>query len=199
MKPWDTIQLQDNNHRYTIILTSLWKKELIGTIKDTQVYPVETKETIIFIALPNRRDKAELITQKLTEIGVSAIVFRPASRSVLKSTPDKKQERIRQIALEASEQSFRTSLPSITFLEKWDEKSILWHDMIIVWYQWGMLFDSDLFTSKKVVSWIIGPEWWFTQEELQYFQSIGTAYNLWSNILRMETAAIIGARLLHNQ
>lgn len=77
------------------------------------------------IALPNRREKAELITQKLTEIGVSHIVFRPASRSVLKSTPDKKQNRIKQIALEASEQSFRTTLPTLTFLEKCDEKYIL--------------------------------------------------------------------------
>ena len=198
MKPWAIIQLQDNNQRLTILLESFSTKELTGTIRDTLTYASETNQTTLFVALPNRRDKAELITQKLTEIGVSQIIFRPAARSVFKSTPTKKQERINQIALEASEQSFRTTLPTITFLEKWDEKSIIWQDIIVLCYQLGSMLNTTSLSWKKTLSWIIGPEWWFTDQELEYFHSISIWYHLWSTILRMETAAIVAARLLQN-
>lgn len=198
MKLWESIQLQDNNQRHTILLDWFSKKSLTGVISDTIIYPQEKKQTTLCIALPNRRDKAELITQKLTEIGVSKIIFRPAARSVFKSTPIKKQERIQQIALEASEQSFRTTLPIITFLEKWDEKSITWQDIIILCYQWGSMLDNHLLSWKEMLSGIIGPEWWFTEQELEYFRSISVSHHLWSTILRMETAAIIAARLLQN-
>lgn len=196
MQPWDQIQIQDNNQRYTIVLDWFSKKTLTGKIRDTIRYPQEAKQTTLCVAIPNRRDKAELIAQKLTEIGVSHIVFRPASRSVLKSVPHKKQERIHHIALEASEQSFRTTLPTITFLEKWDEKYILWHDVSILFYQWGSTFDSWSTEWMNNRSWIIGPEWWFTPQELEYFSPITTVHTLWSSILRMETAAIIWSRLL---
>lgn len=81
--------------------------------------------TTMHIALPNRRSKAELITQKLTEIGIAQINFRPAQRSILRTTPEKKQKRIKMIALEAAEQSFRADVPTITFLEKLDKKTMI--------------------------------------------------------------------------
>ena len=92
---------------------------------NTDILQQEKYQTTMYIALSNRRDKAELITQKLTEIGISHIVFFPTQRSLYKTTPPNKQTRMLNIALEASEQSFRTSLPQISFLDKRDEKSIL--------------------------------------------------------------------------
>lgn len=79
----------------------------------------------MLIALPNRQDKLELIVQKLTEIGVDEIVFWPAQRSQMKFVGEKKLLRLLSIALEASEQSFRTHLPQISVLASRDEKFIL--------------------------------------------------------------------------
>ena len=98
---------------------------MTGEIINTETLDAEKKETSMYIALPNRRDKAELIAQKLTEIGVNHIIFFPTQRSLYKTTPVNKQKRIQQIVIEAAEQSFRTTLPDITFLDKRDEKSIL--------------------------------------------------------------------------
>jgi 16S rRNA U1498 N3-methylase RsmE len=57
------------------------------------------------IAMPNKRSKAELITQKLSELWINNIYFRPAERSIIKQTKDKKIERLIKISQEATEQS----------------------------------------------------------------------------------------------
>jgi RsmE family RNA methyltransferase len=60
----------------------------------------------MLIAMPNKREKAELIVQKLSEIGIDQLRFRAAERSVLKRESFlKKAERLRKIAKEAVEQS----------------------------------------------------------------------------------------------
>ena len=78
----------------------------------------EKNSITMFIAMPNKREKAELITQKLTEIGVDEIIFRPAERSVIKQRNEKKAERLRKIAQEATEQSRGIRIPKITRCEK---------------------------------------------------------------------------------
>jgi len=55
--------------------------------------------------MPNKREKAELIVQKLSEIGVDEIAFWPAERSVIKQRNEKKADRLHKIAKEAVEQS----------------------------------------------------------------------------------------------
>jgi RsmE family RNA methyltransferase len=67
------------------------------------------------IALPNTFSKAELMVQKLTEIGVDSIYFRPSERSQLRDISTKKLERLEQISLEAVEQSRGWQLPHIYF------------------------------------------------------------------------------------
>lgn len=68
-----------------------------------------------YIAMPNKSSKADLMAQKLAEIGVSKIVFWPAQRSVLKELSDNKLDRMNTIALEAVEQSHGWFIPEIIF------------------------------------------------------------------------------------
>ncbi len=89
----------------------------------------------MLIALPNRRDKAEFIAQKLTEIGVENIVFWKAKRSVLRELSAKKLQRLHTIILEASEQAFRRSIPTITYLDNLFESDILSSGQIILFHQ----------------------------------------------------------------
>lgn len=137
MRPGDRIQIQNNDQRLTIEITNFNKKEIQGTVIEIQSLNSPITQKSIAIALPNRREKAELMVQKITEIGINHIIFRPAQRSVFKSIPDKKLQRLQSIALEASEQSFRTSLPTVSFLDKRDEKSILSYDEIFYFHQDG--------------------------------------------------------------
>lgn len=59
----------------------------------------------MLVAMPNKRDKVELIVQKLTECGLDQIIFWPAERSIIKEWNSKKEERLRKIMKEALEQS----------------------------------------------------------------------------------------------
>jgi RsmE family RNA methyltransferase len=65
----------------------------------------------ICVALPNKRDKLELIVQKLTEIGVARITCWPAQRSQLQEIPAKKLERLETIVREAAEQARLHHIP----------------------------------------------------------------------------------------
>jgi 16S rRNA (uracil1498-N3)-methyltransferase len=89
----------------------------------------------ICIALSNRREKSEFIVQKLTEIGIDTIFFWKAERSILRNMPDKKFQRLQSIALEAAEQSFRRSLPTITYLDNLIESDILSSSQVILFHQ----------------------------------------------------------------
>jgi RsmE family RNA methyltransferase len=60
----------------------------------------------VIIAMTNKRDKMELIVQKLSEIGVDHITIRTATRSIIQIISDHKKERLKTIALEATEQSW---------------------------------------------------------------------------------------------
>ena len=55
--------------------------------------------------MPNKREKAELIAQKLTEIGVKNIYFRVSEHSIIRQRNEKKAERLHKISHEAVEQS----------------------------------------------------------------------------------------------
>jgi len=60
----------------------------------------------MIIAIPNKRDKIELIVQKLSEMSIHEIIFWPSDRSVIKDFSPKKFDRLIKISKEAVEQSW---------------------------------------------------------------------------------------------
>jgi 16S rRNA (uracil1498-N3)-methyltransferase len=199
MKTWHIIQLQDNALRYTLDIKIIIKREIIAEIVTTDTAQDTALHHTMCIALPNRFDKAELIVQKLTEIGIHSILFRKAERSIIHWLPDRKLQRLETIALEASEQSFRRDIPSISYLDNLRESHILTSSQTFIFNYGGTSLQNYKTDTKKVKLAIIGPEWGFTSEELQYAQEIWCiTWSLWDTILRMETAAIIWWRLIQN-
>lgn len=91
--------------------------KIYGTIKNILHAPKEEKQITMIVAMPNKREKAELIVQKLTEIGVSDIIFRPSERSVIKQWNENKTTRLNKITKEALEQSRGRHVPKISFTE----------------------------------------------------------------------------------
>ena len=101
------------------------------------------------------------MVQKLTEIGINHISFWKSERSILRDIPDKKLQRLQNIAIEASEQSFRRSIPTITYLDNLFETDILSSGQIILFHQDGenisKIKSFKIQSSKSTIS-IIGPE-----------------------------------------
>jgi 16S rRNA (uracil1498-N3)-methyltransferase len=200
-KPWQIIQLQHIWVRYTLSITSISKKQIYTIIEFSQEYNTVDNiwRTTIYIALPNRRDKAELMVQKCTEIGIDTIIFWKAERSRLRDISDKTLHRLQTISVESSEQSFRRSIPEITYLDNLFETPILWNGRIIFFHQDGDNTRSINTDNHKPIWAIIGPEWWFSPWELeQFYTNWLNNYSLGNTILRMETAAIIWSWSLKN-
>lgn len=120
MKTGDTICIQtpqpENNiyTRHTVTITQLTNDTLIGAIQSTQEHQYRPSKLHMRIAMPNKTAKGELIVQKLSEIGIEHIHFRPAERSVVKTENANKMQRLRLIASEAVEQSWGWIVPNIT-------------------------------------------------------------------------------------
>ena len=76
-------------------------------------------EATIVCGLP-KNDKTDLIVMKATELGVSKIVFFAGDWSVArwaKQKQAKKLERLQKIAKSAAEQSHRTTIPEVSYLD----------------------------------------------------------------------------------
>lgn len=193
--------MQNTRHKVEIVIIN--EKEIIGTSITHQSAPKTNRFVKIAIAMPNKPDKAELIVQKLSEIGVDMICFWPSERSVIKQRNEKKAQRLQIIAKEATEQSRNRNIPTIQFSPT-PENLIKQEDQIII-------FDTDEKKEEKNTSkdeihsisttrWIIGPEWGLSAKDLARFSNFTKTkkQSLGDSILRMETAAIIAARNIKN-
>ena len=115
MKIWDTFFVQNWNIRYELQISDWDDENIFWNISNSLKHKEKIDESWIAIAMPNKRDKIELIVQKLSEIWIKYIYFRPSERSIIRERNDKKLERLNKIAKEAIEQSRWWFLPTITF------------------------------------------------------------------------------------
>ena len=147
-------------------------------------------EINLFSSIPNKLEKIEFIAQKWTEVWVSNFYFFKSQRSQKIFLNENKVDRIKKIIQEASEQSNRNKIPNFQIIEKIDfeklkkEKNIFLHTKDE---------NSIKLSEIKAKSWekiniFIGPEWWFSDEEIEIFQKNNfQKIFLWNRILRTET------------
>ncbi|MFA7298437.1 MAG: RsmE family RNA methyltransferase [Candidatus Absconditabacterales bacterium] len=187
-------QNENKKTRYEIRIEVWDNKILEGTIVSEQIHNITNQKRSMIIAMPNKRDKAELIVQKLTECGLDQIIFWPSERSILKEWNPNKEGRLQKIIKEAVEQSRGRTMPELLFTT--NPKELVGTNPLVV-------FDKQTGTSKIQKSdhiyGLIGPEGGLTFRDYQTFE--GTKYDthgLGETVLRTETAAIIGGRLLKN-
>jgi 16S rRNA (uracil1498-N3)-methyltransferase len=146
-------------------------------------------------------DRMEWAIEKCTELGAARIVPLIAARtdSHLAAAAEKRVERWRRIALQASEQSRRTTPPEIAAPEKLKREALAVDGTRILLAETErrfMLRDALLEAQQTTpdqgrINLAIGPEGGWTEAELKLFASCGwTSASLGSTILRAETAAI---------
>ena len=142
-------------------------------------------------------DRMEWAVEKATELGVDRIVPLIAQRSDahLVTASQKRAERWRRIAKEASQQSRRSMPPEVLDPVKLKHAlaSANGARVILSEYekerQLGVVLRE--FYPAEPISLAVGPEGGWTEKELEAFSSAGwKAASLGPNILRAETAAI---------
>lgn len=188
MKIWDRIFVQKENTRFEVKITEWDNNTLHGDIIDTIKYNWEKIWKGIAIAMPNKREKIELIVQKLTEIWIKNIYFRPSERSIIRTRNDKKIQRINTISKEALEQSWWRYLPNITFQNNIPD-IIKWKHIVVFDKSENKIVNNQNFPTNTI--WIIWPEWWLTQKDYENFWDNIQIVSLWDTVLRTETASIL--------
>ena len=203
IQKWDKICIQfsekDKTTRFELSILDRTDKNLGAEIISSKVFELGEKNVSMLIAMPNKREKTELIVQKLTEIWVQNIYFWVSEHSIIRQWNEKKADRLDKISREAVEQSWWIQLPEIKYVKSDSElkEIVAWKSVILANKGW-LPYSEVLENSNKDLCWVVWPEWWFSEKDLKLFES-AKIIDLWNNVLRMETASIVLWWLLKNK
>jgi 16S rRNA (uracil1498-N3)-methyltransferase len=165
-----------------------------------EAFPSSTEsslEIILLQALPER-ERMELIIQKVTELGVSAIIPFRSKRSISLEERDAKQRkshRWQEIAIKAVQQSRRAKVPRVESYRSFGDALDLCIGeclKILLWEKGGDRLRDVLrgYQPQRIYA-LIGPEGGFAEEEIRLAALKGfVPIKLGQRILRTETAAI---------
>jgi len=143
-------------------------------------------------------DKADAIVRDATELGATAIVFAPTTRSVA-HPPAARASRWQRIAGEAARQCGRGDAPSVELTKSWTEALRTAGETRICLDPGGAPLRNALALAKGSLVFAAGPEGGLTDEELDLARAAGfTVCRVGTLVLRTETvpAAVLGAASL---
>lgn len=192
----------DDGVRYTTKITGFDKETVFLDVIEKSDFTTEPSINVtLFQGMP-KADKLELIIQKTTELGVSAVVPVITERTVVKFDEkdiNKKVERWNKISQEAGKQSGRQKIPVVEKPIKLKNliENISKYDILLLPYECEkeMTLKSALRNLKekcKNVAIFIGPEGGFSEEEVDMLTNLDNVrkVTLGPRILRTETAGI---------
>lgn len=174
--------------------------ELVEELADNVEMPVQVT---IASGFP-KGDKLDLVTQKATELGASAIWAYPADWSVVKwdgKKLAKKEEKLAKIALGAAEQSKRNRVPEVTLFEKkavflaqlatFDKIFIAYEETAKAGELSALVRELVTIKTGEKLLFIFGPEGGISPKEIETFeQAGGIKVGLGPRIMRTETAPL---------
>jgi 16S rRNA (uracil1498-N3)-methyltransferase len=149
--------------------------------------------------------KMDYVVEKLTELGVAAILPFTSERTVVRDPGDTKVERWRRLAQSAAQQCGRRSIPAVADPISFDEMLARCVDYDVVLFPWEVaggavpLRESlpGIVAGARRVLAVIGPEGGFSHAEADRAREAGAAIiSLGGRILRTETAALVLVAIL---
>jgi 16S rRNA (uracil1498-N3)-methyltransferase len=184
-RPGDEMSLSDGRgRRVDAVLEDVdGRIEVVGEIEEVAPPPYEL--TVAFA--PVKGDRPEWAVQKLTEIGVDRIVPLLTERSVVRwsgARADKQVARLARVAREAAMQSRRCRLPTVAAPRPLSE--VVGAPGVV------MAEPGGAPPTGRERTLLIGPEGGWTAGESAGSATVG----LGPNVLRAETAAVVGSALL---
>lgn len=204
-KPGDKLICNDmNGHAALCTITEIANDQVLAVVEEWLEQETELPiEVTIVQGLP-KGDKLDLIVQKGTELGATAFIPFRAERSIVNWDEKKKYkkiQRLEKIVKEASEQSHRTSMPTVQAPVSLNEllKLSMDYDYNIFAYEEEVRtrsFQSIASILREVKAGerlliCIGPEGGFTEKEVEILkESHFIPVRFGPRILRTETAAL---------
>lgn len=169
---------------------------VINMIEEKDVKTSSNAPKISIIVPVLKENKMDYILQKSTELGVSEIIPIITERTLVKvnEKEEKKLDRWRRICKEASEQSMRVTIPSITGVKRIKDLNNL-DGAKIVCSTFGNVISLKKFlqttTKYDKIYIVVGPEGGLSKNEEEILNKMGfISISLGSNILRVETVPL---------
>lgn len=184
-----------DGHEYPARIHSVGKRVIMLEVLE-QESPSRELPFFLCVAAPlPKRDRAQFLVEKLTELGVTTFVPLSTQRSVIQPR-EAKLEKLQRHVVEASKQCGRNVLMEVTALAEWaahcrrdnpGRLRLLGHPGAAS----PKLGDMLVRIPAAGVSVAVGPEGGFTDEEVQTAMQAGwQPVSLGPRILRIETAAL---------
>lgn len=174
-------------------LAELKNKKIAVKVRQRRIHQLPQRSTTLYLAML-KRENFELAVQKATEVGISRIVPLITERTIKTGF---NRARIEKIAIEAAEQSGRVSVPELHDPKPYIQAIAATHDLKLFLDFNGTEFDGSMTKDKDVIALYVGPEGGWTDNERILAKEAGCrAVSLGAQILRAETAAIIGSYLI---
>ena len=198
MKKGEEIEVVCNGHLYSAIIKDINPLSIEKNYEIPSDSEIKAEITLFYVLA--KGDKVDLVIQKATELGAKKIVLLTSERCVVKwekKEIDKKIERFKKIAKEASEQSHRLIVPEIIGVYPLNNiPTSLFLDLNLFAYEKEAGTTNnlhELLNSKHDgVSILVGPEGGFSEKEaemvVEKYHFIPVS--LGKRILRSETSAI---------
>lgn len=158
---------------------------------------IPQKNITLYMAII-KNSNFDLVVEKVTELGASKIIPIMTERTVKSGL---NFERLRKLAIEASEQSGRIDIPEISEIMNFDNalsdaKQLIDSKSAFFGHISDNKVDSSM-TDLTSAALYIGPEGGWTDEEILKFEQVGVLpMSLGQFVLRAETAAIVGVSKL---
>ena len=174
---------------------------IIDIIKKTREVKIENDIWLLFA--PVKKSPTEHIVQKGTELGVSKIIPIITERTITKKLNLK---RMQDIAIEASEQSERITIPKVCNLTKLKDLITNWNNERIIFFCDETMrkskTDKKYFQNLSIKPFgaiLVGPEGGFSTNEINYLKEkrFIRPIDLGPRILRADTAVIAALSLWH--
>jgi 16S rRNA (uracil1498-N3)-methyltransferase len=162
---------------------------------ESQRRPQATEPDLWLAFAPLKRDATDLVVQKATELGASALLPVITEHT---NTARLNESRLAAIAIEAAEQCERLTIPTLRAPAKL-------HDLLATWPADRRIYAAieranapHLRSAAGLAALLIGPEGGFTPAEVEalHRHPLVTPVSLGPLILRAETACVAGLALL---
>ena len=160
-------------------------------------------EIVVAQGVP-KGQKMDFIVEKLTELGVAAIVPLQSERTVVSDVSPNKLERWRRLAKTAAQQCGRATIPAVEDPATLEELLARANAFDLTLIPWELAEPAPLrerlpalLEGAKRVLLIIGPEGGFSHAEAAAAQAAGAhAISLGKRILRTETAGLAAVAII---
>jgi 16S rRNA (uracil1498-N3)-methyltransferase len=173
-----------------------------GEVLERSVERPRTPRLTVVLA-PPKGDRLAWAVQKLTEVGVDAIRLAETARSVRRWSEDRSgraSRRLEAVAREAAKQSRRRFLPEVGGPDPWEDllrDAAARGPVVLLWEGAETPLLELLPASEPAeLTVAVGPEGGISEEEARAVEAGGAGLgSLGPQILRTETAAVVGAAL----